>query len=280
MSTTDIMRVMRRAVLTVAIGVLIVSCGGDIAAEKTVPVTPQQPIGRSTSQLVAAPEWSPAVESSAVDNRPAYEGFGSLTPESQTLVALARGDIDVFPATDVSQTPLTVPWTTILGTVTVLTVVDQPSAGWVEVMLPIRPNDSTGFVRTDDVEIYVANGKIVVDLSERQLTYTLGDNEIVSTTVAIGTPANPTPTGSFFVTDSVTLANPNSPWGPHALGLSARSDTITEYNGGDGIIGIHGTSNPSSIGRAASLGCVRLPNEMITLLHEMVPIGTLVEIRA
>jgi lipoprotein-anchoring transpeptidase ErfK/SrfK len=55
---------------------------------------------------------------------------------------------------------------------------------------------------------------------------------------------------------------------------------VTEFNGGDGIVGIHGTNRPSSIGNAASLGCIRLPNEMIARLHAMVPIGTPVEIRA
>src|SRR5690606_7282007 len=89
---------------------------------------------------------------------------------------------------------------------------------------------------------------------------------------------NPTPTGFFFVTDNVTLANPNSAWGPHALGLSARSETITEFNGGDGIVGIHGTNRPESIGEAASLGCVRVPNEVIVKLHEMIQIGTPVPI--
>jgi lipoprotein-anchoring transpeptidase ErfK/SrfK len=108
----------------------------------------------------------------------------------------------------------------------------------------------------------------------------VAEEEILSTTVAVGTGGNPTPTGSFFVTDNVTLANPNSVWGPHALGLSARSDTITEFNGGDGIIGIHGTNKPGSIGNAASLGCVRVPNDIITQLHEMIPVGTPVQINA
>jgi lipoprotein-anchoring transpeptidase ErfK/SrfK len=126
----------------------------------------------------------------------------------------------------------------------------------------------------------VVEGSLVVDLSDRTLSYHQNGEEVVSTTVAIGTEGNPTPTGSFFVTDNVTLANPASPWGPHALGLSARSDTITEFNGGDGIVGIHGTNRPESIGEAASLGCVRVPNEVIIRLHELVRVGTPVEIRA
>ena len=42
---------------------------------------------------------------------------------------------------------------------------------------------------------------------------------------------------------------------------------------GDGY-GIHGTDTPSSIGRSASHGCVRLRNEDIETLYRMVPIGT------
>lgn len=271
---------MRRPVLLflglLSASLVVGSCGGEAAVEPiSVPASVTQPTVAPSSDIATAPTLSPVV-----DTRPQYAGFGSLAPESQTLVALARSDIEVFEAPDSTETQLTVPWTTILGTVTVLTVVDQPATDWLEVMLPVRPNGSTGFVRTADVEMYAVGGKILVDLGDRKLTYTIDGREIMSTTIAIGTSANPTPTGTFFVTDNVTLANPNSPWGPHALGLSARSDTITEYNGGDGIIGIHGTNNPSSIGRAASLGCVRLPNELITLLHRLVPIGTPVEIRA
>jgi len=126
----------------------------------------------------------------------------------------------------------------------------------------------------------MVEGKVEIDLSERTLTYLEDGREILTTSVAVGSQRNPTPEGEFFITDSVTLDNPASPWGPHAFGLSARSDTITEYNGGDGIIGIHGTNRPGSIGNAASLGCVRVPNDVITRLHEMVPIGTPVKITA
>lgn len=42
---------------------------------------------------------------------------------------------------------------------------------------------------------------------------------------------------------------------------------------GDGY-GIHGTDEPSSIGRGASHGCVRVRNEDAELLYRLVPIGT------
>lgn len=46
---------------------------------------------------------------------------------------------------------------------------------------------------------------------------------------------------------------------------------------GDGY-GIHGTDDPASIGHAASHGCVRLRNEDIEKLYDMVPVGTVVYI--
>jgi len=42
---------------------------------------------------------------------------------------------------------------------------------------------------------------------------------------------------------------------------------------GDGY-GIHGTNAPETIGRSVSHGCVRLRNEDIEQLYEMVPVGT------
>ena len=42
---------------------------------------------------------------------------------------------------------------------------------------------------------------------------------------------------------------------------------------GDGYA-LHGTNKPESIGQAVSHGCVRLRNEDIEKLYEMVPVGT------
>lgn len=268
---------MKKGALSVVLAIVIAACGGAVVSE---------PAPTSSTAVVAAILSPPdevieePVELPEADDRPVYQGFEAGLAEHSSLVAMTRGDTEVYATPGYEEPLVTLPATTILNTVTVLTVIGEPANGWAEVMLPIRPNGSTGWIRTDHVELYLVEGTIVIDLSDKTLTYTVNGEEMINSTVAIGTAQNQTPTGVFFVTDSVTLANPNSVWGPHALGLSARSDTITEYNGGDGIIGIHGTSNPASIGRAVSLGCVRLPNDLITELHTMVPLGTPVEIRA
>lgn len=220
---------------------------------------------------------APAIAGALEEN--VYPGFEVAHHTDHTLVAIALGELDVYQSPDSAEPFRTLPATTILGTATVVTALGQPESGWLEVMLPGRPNGSQGWVETDSVDIYMVTDRVVIDLSDRELSYYQNGAEQLSTTVAIGTSHNPTPIGTFFVTDLVDIPG-GGPWGPAALGLSARSETITEFNGGDGIIGIHGTNKPGSIGQAASLGCVRLPNEVIVELRNLVSLGTPVEIRA
>lgn len=261
---------MRRLTFLIAFAVAASSCaGGEVVGTTTTP----EPAPSTTTQL---PE--PRV---VATERDLYHGLDeSSLPEGMTLVAMTRGAIDVFARPGDTEATMTLPAETLLGTTTVLTVLEGPVGGWARVMLPIRPNGSAGWIEIAETDLFVVEGRIVVDLSDRELTVYRGNKVVLKSAVAVGTSRNPTPTGNFFVTDNVTMTNPSSPWGPNALGLSGRSDTISEYNGGDGIIGIHGTNRPGSIGNAASLGCVRLPNDVITLIHDLIPIGTPVEIRA
>lgn len=259
-------------VSTVVLALFVAACGGDLALEGRSVAAPQPIAPSTTTTTLADPE--------PVDTRAVWEGFAATHGAGHDLAAYAQGPLDVYESPDGTEPMLTLDGTTILGTVTVLAVVTGPVDGWAEVMLPVRPNGSTGWIPADDVSFYVVDGEIVIDLSERVLTYVVDGVEMLRTEVGVGSDHNQTPAGVYFVTDNVTLADPTGPWGPHALGLSARSDTITEFNGGDGIIGIHGTNNPGSIGGSISLGCVRLPNDMIAALHQMVPLGTRVVVTA
>jgi lipoprotein-anchoring transpeptidase ErfK/SrfK len=72
--------------------------------------------------------------------------------------------------------------------------------------------------------------------------------------------------------------NPDSVYGPYAYGLSAHSDALTSFSGGDAEVGIHGNNDASVLGQSVSSGCVRMSNDGITRLTEMLPLGTPVEI--
>lgn len=264
---------MRRIALAVLLLLVSAACS---AADATQPA----PTATSTSTVVTKTTTPPTTTPVATTTTEAEVLDVASLPAGSSLVLGARDAVEVFDRPNGSEAIRTLEPTTILGTTTVLMVVDGPSEGWARVLLPGRPNGAEGWVRTDEMVAFVVKGRVVIDLSERTLSYLVEGIEVMATPVGIGSESHPTPTGKFFVTDSVAMADPASPWGPHALGLSARSNTVTEYNGGDGIIGIHGTNNPGSIGRAMSLGCLRVANDVISRLHEVVAIGTPVDIRA
>jgi lipoprotein-anchoring transpeptidase ErfK/SrfK len=94
----------------------------------------------------------------------------------------------------------------------------------------------------------------------------------------IGKPSTPTPTGSYFVEETVELG-PHEPGGPFALALSARSDALREFDGGPGQIALHGRDGlGGTLGTAVSHGCIRLSSAGIDWLAERVRPGVPVRI--
>jgi lipoprotein-anchoring transpeptidase ErfK/SrfK len=88
----------------------------------------------------------------------------------------------------------------------------------------------------------------------------------------VGKPSTPTPTGQFFVEESVRLPA-DQPGGPFALATSDRSNVLQEFDGGPGQIAIHGLDNlGGQLGTAESHGCIRLADSAITwLVHRIGP---------
>jgi lipoprotein-anchoring transpeptidase ErfK/SrfK len=82
------------------------------------------------------------------------------------------------------------------------------------------------------------------------------------------------------VTEHHDLRGQRSVYGTYALGLSAFSETLATFNGGDAQTAIHGTWSTDSVGRVVSNGCVRLFNADVEWLASVAPVGTPVEIVA
>jgi lipoprotein-anchoring transpeptidase ErfK/SrfK len=93
------------------------------------------------------------------------------------------------------------------------------------------------------------------------------------TSAAVGASTTPTPVGRYYVDERFRLASANGPFGVAALGISAHSDALKNCVQG-GPVALHGTDDPTSIGRAVSHGCVRLPNALMTRLFAVAPAGT------
>jgi hypothetical protein len=161
----------------------------------------------------------------------------------------------------------------------VLAAVRAPSCPlWYRVQLPMRPNGVAGYVLARSVELATVRTRIVVDLSSRRLTFFRAGRPLLRTTVAVGAAATPTPTGRYYVNQKLIPADAGGPFGPGALGISAFSPVLRGWAQG-GPVGIHGTNEPWSIGRAVSNGCIRLPNPVLRRLFRATAAGTPVLIR-
>jgi lipoprotein-anchoring transpeptidase ErfK/SrfK len=149
---------------------------------------------------------------------------------------------------------------------------------WLHVALPIRPNGATGWVRAANVLRTPVPTRITVDLSARRVRLYRGGRLVLTAPAAIGSSATPTPLGRYYVNQRLIPSDPNGPYGPGAVGISAFSPVLTGWAQG-GPIAIHGTNEPWSIGHAVSNGCIRIPNTALRKLFTLAVEGTPVLIR-
>jgi lipoprotein-anchoring transpeptidase ErfK/SrfK len=152
---------------------------------------------------------------------------------------------------------------------------DRRGTTWVKVDLPKRPNGSTGWVSEDDVQLATTAVRLRVSLTEKTLTVLRGGRPTATYKAAVGKPATPTTTGLFAVADRVPS---NGHLGPYILVLTAYSDVLKNFLGGDGVAGIHGWGDTSVLGTAASNGCVRLSRDAVRRVARVARAGTPVQI--
>lgn len=145
---------------------------------------------------------------------------------------------------------------------------------WVQVRLPLRPAGQIGWVpqrvlgAPQTVDTY-----LVVSTENTTLTLYRNGKVIFTTRVGTGASSTPTPHGQFYIRDRLGGFPAGSIYGPLAFGTSALSNVETDWPGG-GVIGIHGTDEPSLIPGHPSHGCIRVPNWEIVKLARLLPIGT------
>jgi lipoprotein-anchoring transpeptidase ErfK/SrfK len=204
-----------------------------------------------------------------------------VEPPGTTLTATILSDVPGSP-TPGAPSNLQVP-SSWYGSPTILPVIDRVP-GWDEVRLAQRPNGSVTWVPAADVIPGLTPFRIVVNLHTTQLTVFEDGREILDFPAGIGTPDDPTVTGSYFMTMQVPA--PNAGYGPFVLVTSAHSDSITDWaDSGDAIIAIHGpiTSHDDALigatGAAISHGCIRLHDADLAQLAT-IPAGTPIDIVA
>ena len=222
---------------------------------------------------------------------PSAEPTPTPTPEETpdenlAIIATAAGDaVDVFAEAGgaTPQSTITAEQVVSLpGQIPLTFLVIEQQGEWVHVHLPIRPNGSTGWVRAGDVALSTTDYRIEVRLTEHRLLLHRGEEVVLDVPVGVGRAEVPTPGGVYYIKELLQPPTPGGTYGAYAYGLSGYSPVLESFAGGQGVIGIHGTNQPETVGTDASHGCIRMLDADITrLVGEFgLPLGTPVEILA
>jgi lipoprotein-anchoring transpeptidase ErfK/SrfK len=167
---------------------------------------------------------------------------------------------------------------TQLGSPTWVPVVET-RPGSLRVLLPSRPNHTTGWIATNGGKLKTAHSSYVVkvDTSDRRLAILRSGRQLGIWTVAVGGGKTPTPTGRTFMLAS--LAPAKVTYSPLILPVGAHSETLDTFGGGPGTVAFHGWPDRAVFGKAVTHGCVRVPPDALAALSK-VPLGTPVIISA
>lgn len=123
---------------------------------------------------------------------------------------------------------------------------------------------------------------LAIDLSDRRV-YLYQDTQLLASyQIAIGKAGWETPTGNYQVMQMIRNPAWEHPWTGEVVPPGPDNPLGTRWIGfwtdGTNYIGFHGTPNETSVGRAASHGCIRMFDRDVVALFEQVEIGTPVRV--
>lgn len=207
------------------------------------------------------------------------------SPDPFSLIARPSGDaVDIYPSPGSPRPIIRMPSVWLLNMdpsdpiPQVFLVVGHAPGGWLQILLPQRPNGTRGWVRAAAVGLLKDPWRLDVSVGQHTVRVYDGAALIYQGPVATGAPATPTPLGEYYIRVLLRSSEPLGVYGPYAYGLSAHSEALTTFNGGDAEIGLHGNDDASALGHSVTHGCVRMDNAEITSLAAALPLGTPVHI--
>ena len=162
-----------------------------------------------------------------------------------------------------SIVPRDAPWLLVLRATP-----DRMGRCWLHVRLPSRPNDAAAWVNADRVLLRSTPWRVVVSRRARSISVYRDGQRIRRFGVVVGAPVTPSPRGLFSIV-GVWRWRPADFLGSYILPLTAHSNVLQEFGGGDGRVGIHGRGGASlldPLGAARSHGCIRMANGAIEWL--------------
>ena len=148
----------------------------------------------------------------------------------------------------------------------------SPDGRWGRVEIPYVWPRREGWMPLRGLARRTTGVEVHVDLSEHRVTVTKLGRVLFGMPAATGATVSPTPPGEYFVTDRIPF--PGGYLGTFAFGISGIQPKLPPGWSGGNQLAIHGTNDPSSIGRSASAGCLRVSERSLDRLKPLLQLGT------
>ena len=146
---------------------------------------------------------------------------------------------------------------------------------WVRIQVAQRPNRGPAWIPVDAVYFTTTEDKIVVHRSARRLEYWRAGRKIRTFPTGVGRPTTPSPLGRYAVEDIVPVApGQRRAYGRYIVTITAHSEVLARFNGGDGQIAIHGTGTGGRVGVPSSHGCFVLGASALDWVRRHAKVGT------
>jgi hypothetical protein len=268
-------------VLTLGVGLLTPMAANMVGAQAGAS---QASLGGSTLEIVAsARPHGFAPPASGIRPDPARIAFAAervarwtnvLVHVPHSLPALAR------PWAGATQVGVVPAGSKYYG-IPIVAWVEEVSANgrWGLVELPYMWPRREGWIRIRGLSRDTTRVQVEVDLSQHMVIVRKFGKVLFRAPGATGASYSPTPAGEYFVTDRVPFGS-GSPLGSFAFGISGIQPRLPAGWSGGNQLAIHGTNNPSSIGRSVSAGCVRVSETTLDRLMPLLTYGTPVIVHA
>lgn len=157
----------------------------------------------------------------------------------------------------------------------------QAGREWIKVLLPSRPDGSTGWVPRDKVVLGHTPYWVQVSTGSREVDVFRDGWRVRGFRAVVGAPATPTPHGLGAIYERNLQPDPHGFVGPWVLALTLLSNRLHHFEGGEGRVGIHGRDGASlldPLGSARSHGCIRVANAAVRWMAAHLPPGSPVRI--
>ena len=151
---------------------------------------------------------------------------------------------------------------------------------WISVQAPELDNGEVAWMESTRARLDCVHWAMRANLKKRRLYVQHNGRTVRRFVIAVGRPGNSTPSGRFSVTDKLRVTDPGSPYGCCVLALSGHQTNLPPgWPGGDRLA-VHATTELSSLGKAASLGCMRVTSTQARWLIKTIPLGTPLFVKA